>query len=67
MELNSIKEKLVHDVNEYINSVSDVSDWVMDNLNERVTDYLVARSKEIEAMHTEQINEQLNQYASYCY
>lgn len=69
LELNTIKAKMVQTANDYINSVSNVSEWVIDDLNERITDYLVARSKEIEEMHSEQITKQLSQYDQYssCY
>ena len=65
MELDIIKNRLFRQVTDYINSIDDVSDWVIDNLNERVTDYLDARAKEIEELHTEQITKQLHQLEQY--
>ena len=60
--LDSIIASLTQEVKEYICSIGDVSDWVIEEFSGRVADYQSARLTEIEKEHSEVINMQLRQF-----
>ena len=65
MAMWSIKDDMIQAVKEYIKSIDGVTDWVLEELAERMATYINMKKNEFEEKHKEETNKQL-QLANLC-
>lgn len=65
MTIYSLRDDMIQSAKKYIASTDGVTDWVIEQIEDRMKTYFKIRKKELEKKHKEEINKQLQQASHY--